>query len=71
MNDDNQEKKKFIIYILIIAGVTFVVGLILYLAGLNIWFNEFFYYNDIAYTILSFISELGDTRVYIFLIVII
>ncbi len=63
--------KKIIIYILIIAGVTFVVGLILYLAGLNIWFNEFFYYNPIVYTIFSLISELGSVRVFIFLIVIV
>jgi len=63
--------KKIIIYILIFAGVTFVVGLILYLAGLNIWFNEFFYNNTIMYAIFSLITELGDTRVFIFLIVII
>ena len=63
--------KKIIIYILIFAGVTFVVGLILYLAGLNIWFNEFFYDNSIVYAIFSLLSELGDTRVYIFLIVIV
>ena len=71
MNETNQDMKKIIIYILIIAGVTFVVGLILCLAGLNIWFNEFFYDNTIVFTIFSLISELGDTRVYIFLIVII
>ncbi len=63
--------KKFFIYILIFAGVTFVVGLILYLAGLNIWFNEFFYDNSIMYALFSLITELGDTRVYIFLIVIV
>ena len=71
MNETNQDTKKIIIYILILAGVTFVVGLILYLVGLNIWFNELFYYNETLYTIFSLISELGDTRVYIFLIVII
>jgi undecaprenyl-diphosphatase len=63
--------KKFIIYILITAGVTFVVGLILLLLGLNIWFNEFFYDNSIMYTLFSLITELGSTRVFIFLVVII
>ena len=63
--------KKIIIYILIFAGVIFIVGLILYLAGLNIWFNEFFYDNSIIYTIFSLITELGSTRVFIFLIVIV
>jgi len=63
--------KKIVIYILLFAGVTFVIGLILFLAGLNIWFNEFFYDNAIIYTLFSLITELGDTRVYIFLIVIV
>ena len=63
--------KKIIIYILIFAGVTFIVGLILYLAGLNIWFNEFFYYNDITYLLFLLITQLGSTRVFIFLIVIV
>ena len=71
MNENNQDTKKIIIYILIFSGVTFVVGLILYLAGLNIWFNEFFYSNEIVFVIFSLISELGDTQVYIFLIVIV
>ncbi len=71
MNETEQDTKKIVIYILIFAGVTFVLGLILYLAGLNIWFNELFYSNDILYTIFSLITELGDTRVFIFLIVIV
>ena len=71
MNETNQDTKKIIIYILIFAGVTFVVGLILYLAGLNIWFNEIFYDNTTVYLIFSLITELGSVRVFIFLIVIV
>lgn len=71
MNETNQDTKKIIIYILIFAGVTFVVGLILYLAGLNLWFNEFFYDNSTVYLIFSLITELGGVRAFIFLIVIV
>ncbi|MBY9012206.1 MAG: phosphatase PAP2 family protein, partial [Candidatus Lokiarchaeota archaeon] len=71
MTETNQDMEKIITYILIIAGVTFIVGLILYFAGLNIWFNEVFYDNSTIYVIFSLITELGDTRVYIFLIVIV
>jgi len=71
LNDDNQDKKKFIICIVILAGVSFILGLILILAGLNIWFNEMLYDNSILYSIFSLITELGDTRVFIFLIVIV
>ncbi len=66
-----EDTKKIIIFFLILAGVTFVLGLILLLLGLNIWFNEMFYSNEIMYLIFSLITELGDTRVYIFLIVIV
>jgi len=66
-----EDTKKIIIFFLILAGVTFVLGLILLLLDLNIWFNEMFYSNSIMYSIFSLITELGDTRVYIFLIVIV
>lgn len=71
MSEKNQDLNKIIIYILIIAGVTIVVGLILLLSGLNIWFNEFFYDNSIMYALFSLITELGETRTFIFLIVIV
>lgn len=71
MNETNQDKTKIIIYILIFAAVTSLVGLILLAFGLNLWFNEFFYDNTIMYTVFSLITELGDTRVFIFLIVIV
>jgi len=71
LNEENQDMNKIIIYILIFAGITFVVGLILLLSGLNIWFNEFFYDNSIMYALFSLITELGETRTFIFLIVIV
>ena len=63
--------EKILTYLLIFTGVTFILGAILYLLGLNIWFNEVFYDNSTIYAIFSLITELGDTRVYIFLIVIV
>ncbi|MFX0049471.1 MAG: phosphatase PAP2 family protein [Candidatus Hermodarchaeota archaeon] len=71
MNETSQDMKKIIIYILILAGITFVVGLILYLSGLNVWFNYFFYDNAIMYSLFSLITQLGETRIFIFLIVIV
>ena len=71
MTEETQTDMKLILKILILAGITFVVGLILYLSGLNIWFDEFFYYNSTVYTIFSYISELGNTLVYILLIVVV
>jgi membrane-associated phospholipid phosphatase len=60
---------------LIVAGITFVVGLIFYLLEIFVlgeyWFNYFFYDNTILFFIFSIITELGDTRAYIFLIVIV
>jgi len=67
----DEDTKKIIIYFLVLAGISFVLGLILLLLDLNIWFNEMFYSNEIIYTIFSLITELGDVRVYIFLIVIV
>ena len=67
----DEDTKKIVIYFLVLAGITFVLGLILLLLDLNIWFNEMFYDNSIMYAIFSLITELGDTRVYIFLIVIV
>lgn len=66
--------KKLLINMLIIAGITFVVGLIFYLVEFFIqpfWFNYIFYDNTILVAIFRFISELGDTRAYIFMIVVV
>jgi membrane-associated phospholipid phosphatase len=71
MNETDLDMKKTYIYILIFAAVSFVIGLVLYLAGLNIWINELFYDNSIMYAIFSLITELGDTRTFVFLVVIV
>jgi membrane-associated phospholipid phosphatase len=71
MGENTQIDINLILKILIVAAITFIVGLILLLSGLNIWFNEFFYDNSIAYTIFSILTQLGDTLVYILLIVVV
>ncbi|NHJ23746.1 MAG: phosphatase PAP2 family protein [Candidatus Lokiarchaeota archaeon] len=71
MNEETQVDINLILKILILAAITFIVGLVLLLSGLNIWFNEFFYDSSITYTIFSLISELGDTLIYILLIVVV
>ena len=63
--------EKVVTYLLIFTAITFLLGALLYNVVGNIWFNELFYSNDILYTIFSLITELGDTRVFIFLIVIV
>ncbi|MFX0071749.1 MAG: phosphatase PAP2 family protein [Candidatus Hermodarchaeota archaeon] len=67
MSGEEEEvmSKKLLIFILLNAIITFIVGLILLLLGYNIYFNELFYYNEEMYLIFSIITMLGDTRVYI------
>ena len=68
MNKNEILSKKLFLFIAIIAVITFFVGLIFILLGYNITICEFFYDNDITYTIFTVISYLGDTT---FLIVVI
>ena len=60
--------KKLLVFILINATITFIVGLILLLLGYNIYFNELFYNNAETYLIFSIITEMGDIMVYIIII---
>lgn len=60
--------KKLLVFILINACITFIVGLILLLLGYNIYFNELFYNNKEIYLIFSIITELGDIIIYIIII---
>jgi undecaprenyl-diphosphatase len=71
VNETSQEETNTIFYILIIGAITSLIGLILLFLGLNLWFNEFFYDNTIMYTLFSLITMLGDTQIFIFLIVIV
>ncbi len=71
INEKTQVGINLILKILILAAATFIVGLILLLSGLNFWFNYFFYDNSTLIAIFRLITELGDTRAYIFLIVIV
>lgn len=68
MND--KSNGKLILYLLVVAAVTFLIGLILYLTGFNLAFNYFFIDNDITYAIFSVITELGDTLAYLMIIVV-
>ena len=63
--------KKLLIFILVNAIITFVVGLVLLLLGYNIYFNELFYNNKELYLIFSIITMLGDTRVFIVVIAVV
>ncbi len=71
MNKNEILSKKLFLFIVIIAVITFFVGLILILLGYNITICEFFYNNDITYTIFTAISYLGDTTFLIVVIVIV
>ncbi|MFX1357346.1 MAG: phosphatase PAP2 family protein [Promethearchaeota archaeon] len=73
MSEETQVDKKLIFKILILAGITFVIGLIFYLVEFVLTepFNALLYDNTTAVTIFTFISELGDTLVYILLIVVV
>ena len=69
MNENEILSKKLFLFIVIIAVITFFVGLIFILLGYNITICEFFYNNDITYTIFTAISYLGDTTFLILVIV--
>lgn len=63
--------KKILLIILIIAAVNFVVGGILLLLGLNLYFNELFYGNSITFAIFRAISYIGEDIVQILLLAVI
>ncbi len=67
MND--KSNGKLMLYLLAITAVTFIIGLILYLTGFNLFFNDLFIDNDITFAIFSVI----DTKilVLIFLLIIV
>ncbi len=71
MNKNENLSKKLFLFIIIIAVITFFVGLIFILLGYNITICEFFYDNDITYMIFTAISYLGDTKFLIVVIVIV
>ena len=68
MSEEEKISKKLLIFILLNAIITFIVGLILLLLGYNIYFNELFYNNEEVYLIFSIITELGDIMIYIIII---
>ncbi|TFG03789.1 MAG: phosphatase PAP2 family protein [Promethearchaeota archaeon] len=68
MNDIKDNK--FLLYLLAALAVVFIVGLLLYLNGLNLFFNYLFIDNDITFAIFSVITELGDTLAYLLIIVV-
>ena len=68
MND--KSNGKILLYLLAITAVTFIIGLILYLTGFNLAFNYFFIDNEITFAIFSVITELGDTLVYLLIIIV-
>ncbi|TFG29606.1 MAG: phosphatase PAP2 family protein [Promethearchaeota archaeon] len=61
--------RKLLIFILLNAMATFIIGLILLLLGYNIYFNEMFYNNKEVYLVFSIITYLGDTIIYIVIVV--
>ena len=67
MND--KSNSKLMLYLLAITAVTFIIGLVLYLTGFNLFFNDLFIDNDITFAIFSVI----DTKilVLIFLLIIV
>ena len=67
MND--KPNGKLLLYLLVITAVTFVIGLILYLTGFNLFFNYLFYDNEITYAIFSVITT--KILVMIFLLIIV
>ncbi|MBD3196363.1 MAG: phosphatase PAP2 family protein [Candidatus Lokiarchaeota archaeon] len=52
--------RKLLLFILINAFATFLIGLVLLLLGYNIYFNELFYDNQVTYITFSIITYLGD-----------
>jgi len=68
MNEESNDK--LILYLVAITIVIFIIGLILYLAGFNLFFNYLFIDNDITFAIFTVITELGDTLAYLMIIVV-
>ncbi|MFX1445231.1 MAG: phosphatase PAP2 family protein, partial [Promethearchaeota archaeon] len=60
--------RNLLIFILLNAIITFIVGLILLLLGYNIYFDELFYNNEEVYFVFSIITNLGDIIIYIIII---
>jgi len=59
MSEEPIFSKKQLLFIVIVAVVIFLVGMILIFTS-NIYFNELFYGNEIAYAIFSVITYLGE-----------
>ncbi|MBD3255696.1 MAG: phosphatase PAP2 family protein [Candidatus Lokiarchaeota archaeon] len=68
MSKEEIISKKLLLFIVLNALITFVVGLILLLLGYNIYFNELFYDNEEMYLIFSIVTLLGDVSIYIIVI---
>ena len=68
MSENKTLSKKLLLIIVIIAAVNFVVGGILLLFGLNLYFNELFHGNLITFAIFRAISYIGDDMVQILLL---
>ncbi len=68
MSEEEIISKKLLVFILLNAIITFIVGLVLLLLGYNIYFNELFYHNKEMYLIFSIITDLGDIVIYIIII---
>ncbi|TFG17578.1 MAG: phosphatase PAP2 family protein [Promethearchaeota archaeon] len=66
---NNEFNSKLILYLLAITAVTFIIGLILYLTGFNLFFNYLFFDNEITYAIFSVITT--KILVLIFLLIIV
>jgi membrane-associated phospholipid phosphatase len=65
MND--KPNGKLMLYLLAITAVTFIIGLILYLTGFNLFFNDLFIDNDITFAIFSVI----DTKILVLMFLLI
>ncbi len=68
MSEISTLSKKILLIIVILAAVNFVVGGILLLLGLNIYFNLVFYGNTVTFTIFRAISYIGEDIVQILLL---
>jgi len=68
MSENRTLSKKILLFILIIAAVNFIVGGILLLLGLNLYYNLVFYGNTVTFTIFRAISYIGEDMVQILLL---
>ena len=68
MSENKTLSKKLLLFILIIAAVNFVVGWILLLLELNLYFNLVFYGNEVTFAIFRAISYIGEDIVQILLL---